>query len=215
MLACYATTLILQALDERERAGARELHAKLSNFVEAASQASSISEAEVAIPQPLHQVGNVPVAWGRRVYQNRLLELNFLRSPVAATVVAVAAWRLLICAFGLWMMSLSCLSIRSQIHRRRAQSRANARILEVPLAANWGEEGRDDNRVCNTRLLWMRLALPPTQVAVITFFASIVLYFGSPDDAFFLLVAIGKTRIVKPARERCRTQPDTRHLVWT
>ena len=44
------------------------------------------------------------------------------------------------------------------------------------------------------QVLNVKLPLRPTRVAAIKFAASLIIYFSSPDDFFFLFVAFGQAR---------------------
>ena len=189
LVAAYGCLL----LDKAERDAAATALDSLANFIDQGSET-------VPSDLPLHerafrlaaQLGGVFSQWASRLVANRQHELEWLMAPGG-----MEAFASVLAGFG---------AAASGVHvivamRRWAQHKLLQRVVSRQAAA--GErlvslltpEPRGSsypNRVCNTRVLTLQLPLRPARVAAVKFAASLVLYFGQPDDFFFLFVAAGQ-----------------------
>ena len=190
-----------QLADVNERASASFARARIGNFVDQVRQ-SSMDDGEAGVALHLRatrlfsRFGGVFFGWASRFYENRRFELAFIQQPDGRIAVLSQVAALAVLGGVLWLLLQLQQWLRHRLAKYANQLRHPSNVIEVPLNFCWSEADSSShsfpNRVCNTRVLCFELPLKPARVCLVKFLASLVLYFGSPDDFFFLFVAFGQ-----------------------
>lgn len=140
--------------------------------------------------------GSLFLEWASRVRGNRHLEVKAVRRAFSFGSAALSL--LALCCAGVAAGAATagvCALRRARARRRPARVAAAPLEVELGAADAWESAPRPEsspNRVCHTRLLGVPLRFAPCAVCAITFLASLLIYFTSADDFFFLFVAFGQ-----------------------